>query len=97
MSAMSEREPVSVRPLPDDVPGKPVEPVVEARRKATNRRRQLEEMSELMGKTVGKVRSDNPFMIAENVNVHYGDLHAIKNVTLEIGKEEVVALIGPSG
>jgi phosphate transport system ATP-binding protein len=94
---MSEREPVSVRPLPDSVPGEPVEPVVEARRKATNRRRQLEEMSELTGKTVGKVRSDNPFMIADNVNVHYGDLHAIKNVTLEIGKQEVVALIGPSG
>ncbi|HEX5764890.1 MAG TPA: phosphate ABC transporter ATP-binding protein PstB [Woeseiaceae bacterium] len=50
-----------------------------------------------MGKTVGKVRSDNPFMIADNVNVHYGDLHAIKNVTLEIGKQEVIALIGPSG
>jgi phosphate transport system ATP-binding protein len=36
-------------------------------------------------------------MVAENVSVHYGDLHAIKNVTLEIGKQQVVALIGPSG
>jgi phosphate transport system ATP-binding protein len=36
-------------------------------------------------------------MVAENVNVHYGDLHAIKDVTLEIGKQQVVALIGPSG
>ncbi|HEX6259467.1 MAG TPA: phosphate ABC transporter ATP-binding protein PstB [Woeseiaceae bacterium] len=36
-------------------------------------------------------------MVAENVNVHYGVLHAIKDVTLEIGKRQVVALIGPSG
>src|SRR5690606_12849262 len=28
---------------------------------------------------------------------YYGDLHAIKNVRLEIGKQEVLALIGPSG
>ncbi|MGH8168613.1 MAG: phosphate ABC transporter ATP-binding protein PstB [Woeseiaceae bacterium] len=54
-------------------------------------------MSELTGKTVGEVRAENPFMVAENVNVYYGDLHAIKDVTLEIGRQQVVALIGPSG
>jgi phosphate transport system ATP-binding protein len=97
MGAMSEREPVGLRPGPGNVPGEPLEPVVEARVKPATRRRQLEEMSELTGKTVGKVRSANPFIVAENVNVHYGDLHAIRNVTLEIGKQEVVALIGPSG
>jgi phosphate transport system ATP-binding protein len=47
--------------------------------------------------TVGNVRCENPFVIAENVNVFYGDIHAIKDVTLEIAKNEVVALIGPSG
>lgn len=47
--------------------------------------------------TVGNVRCDNAFMIAENVNVYYGDNHAIRDVTLEIGKKQVVALIGPSG
>ncbi|HWM28940.1 MAG TPA: phosphate ABC transporter ATP-binding protein PstB [Woeseiaceae bacterium] len=31
------------------------------------------------------------------MNVYYGDLHAIKDVTLEIGRQQVVALIGPSG
>ncbi len=51
----------------------------------------------LTGATVGNIRTDNPFMIADNVNVYYGDNHAIKNVSLEIGKEEVIALIGPSG
>ena len=50
-----------------------------------------------IGKTYGDVRCENPYVIAENVNVFYGDNHAIKDVTLEIGKKEVVALIGPSG
>jgi len=59
--------------------------------------RRLEEMSELTGTTVGQVRVKEPYVVAENVNVHYGELHAIKDVTLEIGKQQVVALIGPSG
>jgi phosphate transport system ATP-binding protein len=50
-----------------------------------------------IGKTVGDVHCENPFIVAENVNVHYGSNHAIKDVTLEIGKKEVIALIGPSG
>ncbi|MDJ0940989.1 MAG: ATP-binding cassette domain-containing protein, partial [Woeseiaceae bacterium] len=49
------------------------------------------------GKTVGKVRCDDPFIVAEGVNAYYGDIHAIRDVTLEIGKREVIALIGPSG
>jgi len=49
------------------------------------------------GKTVGDVRCANPFLIAENIDVYYADNHAIKDVTLEIAKNEVVALIGPSG
>jgi phosphate transport system ATP-binding protein len=52
---------------------------------------------ESTGKTVGDVRCENPFVVAENVDVYYGDIHAIKNVTLEIAKNQVVALIGPSG
>jgi phosphate transport system ATP-binding protein len=50
-----------------------------------------------LGETVGEFRCENPYIVAENVNVHYGDNHAIKNVTLEISKQEVIALIGPSG
>ena len=36
-------------------------------------------------------------MIAENVDVWYGDTHAIKDVSLNIAKNQVMALIGPSG
>ncbi|VBB68624.1 Phosphate transport ATP-binding protein PstB (TC 3.A.1.7.1) [invertebrate metagenome] len=36
-------------------------------------------------------------LTARNVNVFYGEKHAIKNVTLDINCNEVTALIGPSG
>ena len=36
-------------------------------------------------------------MTCRNVNVYYGDNHAIKNVSLDIGREQVLAMIGPSG
>jgi len=94
---MSELDPVNVRPLMDPVVDEADEPSPDLSAKPPSRRRQLEEISELTGKTVGQVRSEDPFMVAEDVNVYYGDLHAIKDVTLEIGKRQVVALIGPSG
>lgn len=34
---------------------------------------------------------------AKNVHVHYGDFHAVKDVTLNIEKNRITALIGPSG
>lgn len=49
------------------------------------------------GHTVGEVRSADPFFVTENVNVYYGENHAIKDVSLEIGRNQVIALIGPSG
>jgi phosphate transport system ATP-binding protein len=36
-------------------------------------------------------------MTARHVNVHYGDKHAVKNVSLDIGRNQVLAMIGPSG
>ena len=36
-------------------------------------------------------------MRARNVDVFYGDNHAIQNVSLDIGKNQVISLIGPSG
>ena len=48
-------------------------------------------------KTVGDVFVDNPRMTARDVNVYYGDKHALDNVTIDIGEKEVIAFIGPSG
>ena len=47
--------------------------------------------------TVGTQFVDNPRMTCREVNVHYGDKHAIKNVTIDVGKNEELAMIGPSG
>jgi phosphate transport system ATP-binding protein len=47
--------------------------------------------------TVGKITVDNPRMTCRNVDVWYDDKQAIKNVSLDIGRNEVIAMIGPSG
>ena len=39
----------------------------------------------------------DPIMTARGVNVHYGEKHAVKNVSLDIGRHQVLAMIGPSG
>jgi phosphate transport system ATP-binding protein len=36
-------------------------------------------------------------LAAENLNVYYGDDHALKDVSMEIPEQSVTALIGPSG
>jgi len=49
------------------------------------------------GGTVGEITVANPRMRTRGVDVYYGDKHAIKNVSLDIGSNEVIAMIGPSG
>ena len=48
-------------------------------------------------KTVGEIAHPDPRMVCRDVNVYYGDKHAIKGVSLDIGKNEVISMIGPSG
>jgi len=38
-----------------------------------------------------------PLVVVENVEKHYGDFHALKNINLTVNKGEVVVVIGPSG
>jgi phosphate transport system ATP-binding protein len=47
--------------------------------------------------TVGDITVENARMKCRDVNVYYGDNHAIKHVSLDIGRNEVIAMIGPSG
>ncbi|WP_375193865.1 phosphate ABC transporter ATP-binding protein PstB [Marinobacter sp.] len=49
------------------------------------------------GKTVGHPFSDDPKFKLRNVEVFYGQDRAIKNISLDIGRNEVIAFIGPSG
>lgn len=50
-------------------------------------------------KTIGKplLKEQDTRMATKNVDVHYGDKQAIFDVSLDIGKNEVLAMIGPSG
>jgi phosphate transport system ATP-binding protein len=47
--------------------------------------------------TTGIPLSPKPKLSARNVDVFYGDKQAIFDVSLDIGANEVIALIGPSG
>ena len=38
-----------------------------------------------------------PVISAKNLNLWYGDFKALKNISLEVGQQEIPALIGPSG
>ena len=78
-------------------PGTVDEPARDTTAAATRLLTPPQRSTALGGETVGNIHSDNPFMVAEDVNVYYGDNHAIQHVSLEIGKKEVIALIGPSG
>ena len=48
-------------------------------------------------KTTGFPFVDNAKMSARNVNVYYAEKQAILDVSLDIGRNEVIAMIGPSG
>jgi phosphate transport system ATP-binding protein len=41
--------------------------------------------------------SADAIMTARAVNVYYGGKHAVRNVSLDIGRNQVLAMIGPSG
>jgi len=38
-----------------------------------------------------------PLVVVKDVQKHYGDFHALKDVNLSVGRGEVVVVIGPSG
>jgi phosphate transport system ATP-binding protein len=59
------------------------------------------EASELVAtesrKTVGNIAVDDPIFSCRDVDVYYGDKHAIKKVGIDVAKKQVLAMIGPSG
>jgi glutamate transport system ATP-binding protein len=38
-----------------------------------------------------------PLVVLRGVNKHFGDLHVLRDIDLEVGRGEVVVVIGPSG
>lgn len=58
------------------------------------------EITERHGTTIHvdrEVAAEDHKMRAKEVNVHYDDFHAIKDVTLDVRANEALALMGPSG
>jgi phosphate transport system ATP-binding protein len=49
------------------------------------------------GETVGEVTVEDPVFSCRNVSVHYGNKPAIRNVSIDVGRRQVLAMIGPSG
>lgn len=41
--------------------------------------------------------ASQPILSAQNLNVYYGNIHALKGISLEVYQDEVVALIGANG
>lgn len=54
-------------------------------------------LEELPVQTVGSVEVAKPRMRTKNVDVFYGEKQAIMGVSLDLGQNEVTAMIGPSG
>ncbi|MBQ0832472.1 phosphate ABC transporter ATP-binding protein PstB [Marinobacter sp.] len=63
--------------------------------KATNERPAETVIEE--GRTVGIPFSDDPKFKLRDVEVFYGETRAIRNISLDIARNEVIAFIGPSG
>jgi phosphate transport system ATP-binding protein len=55
------------------------------------------EQDQEFGPTVGDITSPNSRMSIRNADVYYGLKHAIIDVSMDIGSNEVIAMIGPSG
>ena len=47
--------------------------------------------------TVGDVRVENPRIRCTKVSVYYGETQAVRDISIDIGHNEILALIGPSG
>ena len=47
--------------------------------------------------TVGEIEVDDPRIRSRDVNVYYSDKRAIQDISLDIARNQVIALIGPSG
>lgn len=74
-------------------------PAVSAETKVVVKERVPQDFPSGAGKivTVGDFTAKNPVITVRGANVWYGDTHALKDVNLDIGRNEVIALIGPSG
>ena len=48
-------------------------------------------------KQVGPIQSNVPMISIKSVNKHFGALHVLKDIDLEVDRGEVIVVLGPSG
>src|SRR5579864_5047312 len=48
-------------------------------------------------RTLGQISVTDAVMSCRDVNVFYGSKHALKDVSIDVGRRQVLAMIGPSG
>ncbi|HET9865476.1 MAG TPA: phosphate ABC transporter ATP-binding protein PstB [Steroidobacteraceae bacterium] len=49
------------------------------------------------GRTAGNIAVQDPIFRCRDVDVYYGEKQAIRSVSIDIGRNQVLAMIGPSG
>jgi phosphate transport system ATP-binding protein len=54
-------------------------------------------LDEVSGQTVGPVTLEDPVFSCRDVSVYYGTKQGIKDVSIDVGRRQVLAMIGPSG
>ncbi len=58
---------------------------------------QQTDIEQIIEGTIGEPLAENPKITTRNLDVFYADKQAIFDVSIDLGKNEVLALIGPSG
>jgi phosphate transport system ATP-binding protein len=77
---------------PREGPAEPLEPSLE--RQSYRAPRMTPTAPE---QTLGQIHAPDPAIKSRDVNVYYGQKRALYDINLDIGRNEVIALIGPSG
>jgi phosphate transport system ATP-binding protein len=87
------------RPVPESPPAPagsaPLD--LQAARRAGSQETDLLRAPTPDGRWHGAVTVPDPVLSVENLNVHYGDLLAVRDVSMQMARFEITALIGPSG
>jgi phosphate transport system ATP-binding protein len=65
--------------------------------KPSGRQHALSLQEQPSGRPAGELRVRDAVFSCTDVNVHYGAKHALKHVTLDVARRQVLAMIGPSG
>ncbi|MBT8442229.1 MAG: phosphate ABC transporter ATP-binding protein [Gammaproteobacteria bacterium] len=84
---------------PDEIPANASEPVIDVESKSPSPARDVsvDPIEDDDFETIGDVTASDPIMSSRGCNVYYGNKQALMNINLDIGRNQVVAMIGPSG